>query len=350
MSEHLEGVVGGVDTHKDEHVAAVLSASGRLLGTATFKTTQAGYAGLHAWMAGFGEVLAVGVEGCGSYGLGLCRELVAAGLTVHEVCRPNRQLRRRRGKSDAVDAESAARAALAGVGLCVPKSADGPVEVMRALRLTRRSAIKARDTATNQIHALIVTAPEGIRQQLTGRPIAKVVHAILEGDFVDLAPGYSVAMLSLARRWEQLDHEAGELAAELERVVAATAPDGLLDQQGVGPDVAAALMITVGDNPQRLRSEASFAALCGVSPLDASSGKQQRHRLNRGGNRDANMALWRIALVRLRWDQTTRDYVDRRVTEGKTRREAMRCLKRYVARDIYRILVSSVARHPEISV
>lgn len=349
MSERQDAVVGGVDTHKDEHVAVVLSSSGRRLGTAAFATTPEGYAQLHAWMASFGAVAAVGIEGCGSYGLGLCRELVAAGLTVHEVCRPNRQLRRRRGKSDAVDAEAAARVALAGEGLSVPKSADGPVEVLRALRLTRKSAIKARDSATNQIHALIVTAPDGIRQQLTGRPITKVVKSIVGGDVVGLAHGYAIAMVSLARRWEQLDNEAGELAAQLERVVVAAAPDGLLDQQGVGPDVAAALMIAAGDNPERLHSEASFAALCGVSPLDASSGKQQRHRLNRGGNRDANMALWRIVLVRLRWDQPTRDYVDRRVSDGKTRREATRCLKRYIARDIYRILVTGAAQPRDIA-
>lgn len=331
-------VVGGVDTHKDQHVAAVVDAAGRLIDVAAFATTPAGYAELRSWMIGFGNLAAVGVEGCGSYGLGLVRDLTAAGVKVHEVCRPNRQLRRRRGKSDAIDAEAAARTALSGEGLVTPKSADGPVEVMRALRLTRRSAIKARDTATNQIHALIVTAPDRVRQRLDGKPINKVVESILaeRGDVA--GGGYAVAMISLARRWQQLDDEAAQLKAELERVVNNAAPAGLLDEQGVGSDVAAALMIAAGDNPKRLRSEASFAALCGVSPLDASSGKQQRHRLNRGGNRDANMALWRIVLVRLRWDPTTRAYVDRRVSEGKTRREAMRCLKRYIARDLYKIL------------
>jgi transposase len=164
---------------------------------------------------------------------------------------------------------------------------------------------------------------------------------ILVSDGLTLAGGYAVAMRSLAFRWKQLDDEAAQLKVELERVVHDAAPAGLLDEQGVGSDVAAALMIAAGDNPERLHSEASFAALCGVSPLDASSGKQQRHRLNRGGNRDANMALWRIVLVRLRWDPTTRAYVERRVSEGKTRREAMRCLKRYIARDIYKILTQN---------
>lgn len=334
-------VVGGVDTHKDEHVAAIIDTAGRLLGVAAFKTTLAGYAELRSWMTQFGELVAVGVEGCGSYGLGLVRELTSAGVKVHEICRPNRQLRRRRGKSDPVDAEAAARAALSGEGLVTPKSADGPVEVMRALRLTRRSAIKARDTATNQVHALIVTAPDELRQRLDGKPIRHVVELILVSDGLTLAGGYAVAMRSLAFRWKQLDDEAAQLKVELERVVHDAAPAGLLDEQGVGSDVAAALMIAAGDNPERLHSEASFAALCGVSPLDASSGKQQRHRLNRGGNRDANMALWRIVLVRLRWDPTTRAYVERRVSEGKTRREAMRCLKRYIARDIYKILTQN---------
>ncbi|MDQ3113594.1 MAG: IS110 family transposase [Actinomycetota bacterium] len=344
MTEDSQLIVGGVDTHKDEHVAVALDAAGRRVGVATFPATTDGYVALRTWLVAFGGVLAVGVEGCGSYGLGLCRELTAAGIAVQEVCRPNRQLRRRRGKSDAVDAEAAARTVLAGHDVITPKSADGPVETMRALRLARRSAIKARDTATNQLHALIVTAPSELRERLNGLPIAHVVQRLVDDTLHvdDADDGYGLAMLSLARRWRQLDAEADDLRAALQRVVADAAPDGLLEQQGVGPDVAAALMIAAGDNPDRVRSEASFAALCGVSPLDASSGKQQRHRLNRGGNRDANMALWRIVLVRLRWDPVTRAYLDRRVSEGKTRREAMRCLKRYIAREIYHQL----PRHP----
>ena len=308
MTEDPQLVVGGVDTHKDEHVAVALSYDRPTPRRGGLPSNDDGYGALRTWLAEFGEVLAVGVEGCGSYGLGLFRELTGAGVKVHEVCRPNRQLRRRRGKSDAVDAEAAARTALAGEDLITPKSADGPVETMRALRLARRSAIKARDTATNQLHALIVTAPDELRERLAGQPIARVVQSLLDDDLGGAVDGYGMAMLSLARRWRQLDVEAAELRAALEEVVADAAPDGLLEQQGVGAEVAAALMIAAGDNPDRLRSEASFAALCGVSPLDASSGKQQRHRLNRGGNRDANMALWRIVLVRLRWDPTTRAY------------------------------------------
>jgi len=182
MTADQQLVVGGVDTHKDEHVAVALTTTGRRLGAAAFPATTDGYVALRTWLAGFGDVLAVGVEGCGSYGLGLFREFTAAGVKVHEVCRPNRQLRRRRGKSDAVDAEAAARTALAGEDLITPKSADGPVETMRALRLARRSAIKARDTATNQLHALIVTAPNELRERLGGQPIARVVQSLLDDD------------------------------------------------------------------------------------------------------------------------------------------------------------------------
>lgn len=342
MTEFHGRVIGGVDTHKDQHVAVALDATGRLLGEQSFETNTLGYASMLAWFTAFGALAAVGVEGSGSYGVGLSRHLTAANVVVHEVMSPKRQTRRRHGKSDSVDAEAAARTVLAGHDLITPKSADGDVETMRALRLTRHSAIKARDSATNQLHALIVTADDGLRRQFAQMPIGKIVTSILNDDRFDSAPsGYERAMLSLARRWRQLDEEAKELARILTELVERAAPAGLLDEQGVGTDVAAALMIAAGDNPHRLRSEASFAALCGVSPLDASSGKQQRHRLNRGGNRDANMALWRIVLVRLRWDPITRGYLDRRIAEGKTKREAIRCLKRYIARDIYKILTGT---------
>ncbi len=214
---------------------------------------------------------------------------------------------------------------------------------MRALRVARSSAIKARDQATNQLHALIVTAPQAMRDNFTEPRIDKLVAQLLDAEPGGISdqPGYEAAVLSLARRWQALNAEAADLAERLKDIVTDTAPAGLLELQGVGPEVAAALMIAAGDNPQRLRSEASFAALCGVSPLDCSSGKQDRHRLNRGGNRDANMALWRIVMVRLRWDPTTRAYIDKRVSEGKTRRGAMRCLKRYISRDVYRLLTAT---------
>jgi transposase len=344
--ETAQRVIGGVDTHKDAHVVVALDHLGRQLGASSFPSTGTGCRDLLGWLRQFGDVERVGVEGCGSYGAGLARLLRSENVEVIEICRPNRQARRRRGKSDLLDAEAAARAVLAERDLVTPKSADGPVEAMRALRVARNSAIKARDQATNQLHALMVTAPQDARDRFAdeGR-IDKLVTRLIEAEPCAISDqaGYEAAVRSLAKRWQTLDREAAELAVQLKTIVGETAPTGLLELQGVGPDVAAALMIAAGDNPERLRSEASFAALCGVSPLDCSSGKQDRHRLNRGGNRDANMALWRIVMVRLRWDPTTRAYIDKRISEGKTRRGAMRCLKRYIARDVYRLLTAPAA-------
>jgi len=335
-------VIGGVDTHKDTHVVVALDHLGRQIGASSFPSTGDGCRALLDWLRHLGQLERVGVEGCGSYGAGLARLLREEEIEVIEICRPNRQMRRRRGKSDLLDAEAAARAVLAERDGVTPKSADGPVEAMRALRVARSSAIKARDQATNQLHALIVTAPQDARDRFCEPKIDKLVDQLLDAENGTISDqvGYEAAVRSLARRWKTLDAEAAGLALQLKTIVAETAPTGLLELQGVDPDVAAALMIAAGDNPERLRSEASFAALCGVSPLDCSSGKQDRHRLNRGGNRDANMALWRIVMVRLRWDPTTRAYVDKRVSEGKTRRGAMRCLKRYIARDVYRLLTA----------
>lgn len=335
-------VIGGVDTHKDTHVVVALDLLGRQLGASSFPSTGDGCRALLEWLRQLGQVERVGIEGCGSYGAGLARLFRSEDVEVLEICHPNRQMRRRRGKSDLLDAEAAARAVLAERDGVTPKSADGPVEAMRALRVARSSAIKARDQATNQLHALIVTAPQDARDRFCEPKIDKLVDQLLDADSGTISDqvGYETAVRSLARRWKSLDAEAADLAVQLRSIVTETAPAGLLKLQGVGPDVAAALMIAAGDNPERLRSEASFAALCGVSPLDCSSGKQDRHRLNRGGNRDANMALWRIVMVRLRWDPTTRAYIDKRVSEGKTRRGAMRCLKRYIARDVYRLLTA----------
>jgi transposase len=211
---------------------------------------------------------------------------------------------------------------------------------MRVLRVARNSARKARTQTLNQMRSLISTAPESIRAELRdlkAGPLLEHASTYRPGTRRDLVSLTKFSLRMLARRAVSLEAEVAELDAILGPLVAETAPD-LLACVGLGTDTASALLVAAGDNPERLRNEASFAALCGVSPLDASSGKQQRHRLNRGGNRDANMALWRIVMVRLRWDPVTRAYVDRRIAEGKTRREAMRCLKRYIARDIYRLL------------
>lgn len=343
-------VTGGVDTHKDTHTAAALDASGRHLGTATFPATTEGYGALRAWLQSFGTVARVGVEGTGSYGAGLTRDLRAAGLEVVEVNRPNRQLRRRLGKSDPVDAEAAARAALAGQALGTPKAQDGRVEVIRLLRVQRRSAIKARTQAANQLHAVVATAPEALRSKLRELSLAEVMAQALRyrAKASTLEGATRLVLHGLARRWAQLDEEVTALDAQLAELVRATAPSQLA-LPGVGSDVAGALLVAAGDNPERLGHEASFAALCGVSPVDASSGRQHRHRLNRGGNRDANRALWVIALVRMRCDARTRGYVERRTKQGLAKPEVMRCLKRYIAREVFKVLrtMGTAARERE---
>jgi len=334
-------VIGGVDTHKDAHVAAVIDGVGRLLGTHTFPTTAAGYRALLRWMCTLGTPVRIGVEGTSSYGAGLTRALRTAGMAVVEVNRPNRQLRRQRGKSDAVDAEAAARAALAQHAPRIPKAQDGTVEILRLLRLQRRSALHARTQAGNQLHAVVASAPESIRFHFRAQSLVRLVATLHRQRPRKSDPPLEAmtraVLHGLARRWHQLDEEIKTLTMQLAPLVRECAP-ALLGRPGVGPEVAAALLVAAGDNPERLRNERSFAALCGVSPVDASSGRQRRHRLNRGGNRDANRALWVIAFVRWRMDPATQAYAARRMAEGRTKLEVLRCLKRYIAREIFALL------------
>ncbi len=301
MPETVRVVTGGVDTHKEVHVAAVIDEQAKIIGTASFPTNLVGYEELFGWMSSFGTVERVGIEGTGSYGAGLTRYLTTQRVEVVEVNRPNRQLRRRRGKSDTVDAEAAARAAQSRDADGVPKSADGSVEGLRALRVARRSAVKARTQAGNQIRDLIVNLPDELRQQLTSLTLARQVElcSTWQGRSTPEPLGTLRQTLGLlARRHHALGAEVAELDDAIAVLCARTNP-ALLAGDGIGPDVASALLVAAGDNPERMRSEASFAALCGASPLEASSGKIARHRLNRGGNRDANNALWRIAMVRI---------------------------------------------------
>ncbi len=344
LSEALgEGMIlGGVDTHKHVHAAAAMSETGRLLGTAAFPTTPVGYRRLLAWLRSFGPVKRVGIEGTGSYGAGLCRYLRSKGVEVVEVNRPNRQWRRRRGKSDPADAEAAARAVLAGEAVGAPKSQDGGVEAIRMLRVARRSAIKARTQAANQLQGVVETAPVSLREKLRTLRIPALVASARRfrcGAPTTPEAAARFTLKSLAGRWAALDAEVHRLDEHLGELVAMAAP-ALLAVHGVGVEVAGALLVAAGDNPARLADEAAFAALCGVSPVDASSGRRQRHRLNRGGNRDANRALWVIVMARMARDPRTRRYVERRTSEGLTKKEIIRCLKRYVAREIYKILVS----------
>lgn len=346
MPDSVREVTGGVDTHKDVHVAAAFDELGRLLDTNAFPATLPGYRKLHQWLVAFGPVGRVGIEGTGSYGAGLSRYLSSRAVQVIEVDRPNRQRRRRKGKSDTIDAISAGRAVLGGDAAATPKTGDGAVESLRLLRVAHRSAVRARTQAANQIHAVIDTGPNEIRARLRKDSLTTLCSVLARSRpgaaLSDPVTAAKTALRSLARRWLALGEEIDELNAQITALTHIAAPPALLAEFGVGIDVAGALLVTVGDNPERINSEASFAALCGVSAIDASSGRQQRHRLNRGGNREANAALWRIAMVRLRWDPETKAYVARRISEGKTKREAIRCLKRYLARRIYKILEAHV--------
>jgi transposase len=333
-------VTVGVDTHKDLHVAAARDQLGRRLATTQVQATSAGYATLLGWARSLGQVQAWGVEGTGSYGAGLARFLASHGQRVLEVNRPDRATRRRRGKSDPVDADAAARAVQAGEASGIPKAQDGIVEMLRALRVARQTAVKARTQAINAIKALLVTAPAELREQLGTLPTSRLIRqaATLEpGTLATPTAATMLALRGLGQRYQHLDAEITLLTGKLDTLTAKAVPK-LRDLIGVGPDSAAALLICAGDNPSRLRCEAAFAALCGSSPVQASSGKTQRHRLNRGGDRQANAALHRIVIVRLRWHQPTRDYLARRTAEGKTSKEITRCLKRYVAREIFAVL------------
>jgi transposase len=321
QSDTTREVVLGVDTHKDVHVAAVIDIHGVLLGSHSFATTGQGYDEMLSWANSLGRVHRAGVEGTHSYGAALTRALLAAGVQVLEVNQPDKAHRRRRGKTDTIDAEAAARAVLSGRATATAKAGDGQVEMIRLFKLTKASATKSRSQAINQLKAVLVGADPALRESLTGLSNPKLIRRC--------------ATLNAGT---PTDAESDDLNAHITAVIDAHNPE-LLQRYGVGPDTAAALLLAVGDNPQRLTSEASFAALCGVSPIEMSSGKTQRRRLNRGGDRQANSALYTIVIARLRWDARTRGYVDRRVCEGKTRREAIRCLKRYVARELYQLIL-----------
>ena len=331
-------VIGGVDTHKDVHVAAVIDELGRFIATETFSTTRHGYRRLLGWLQSHGKLISVGVEGCGSWGAGLTRYLTARDIVVVEVNRPNRQNRRRRGKSDEVDAEAAARAVLAGEAAVVPKAGTGPVEALRQLRIARSGAIKARTAAANQIHSLVDTAPDPIRTQLRGLTMRKKVAKAIgwrPGPGLGVDAASKRALGTVARRWRHLDDEIGLLSADIKTILDDLAPD-LIAVHGVGYETASQLLITAGDNPDRLTHERAFAALCGTSPVRAGTGKTNRHvRVNRGGDRHANSALWTIACTRMATHPPTRAYVARRTAEGLSRPEIMRCLKRYIARELF---------------
>jgi transposase len=346
VENHLLTVTGGIDTHLDFHVAAAVDSNGGVLGVDTFGTTIGGYRKLVAWLAGFGTIGLVGVEGTGSYGAGICRHLTGKGIRVVEVDRPNRQARHRAGKTDAVDAIAAARAALTGTATGIPKTRTGNIEAIRVLTIARRSAASEWIAIVTQIRHVVFCAPDEIRARfldLTPITLVRTTAALKPRRTDPDIVRYTTlnTLRELGRRALFVREQKQRLNAEMRPLIRQVAPS-LLEVYGVGFDVAAKLLIAAGDNPHRIRSEAAWAHMCGVAPIPASSGKIQRHRLNRGGNRQANSALYRIMLTRMSSDERTKAYVAKRTAEGKTMGEIGRILKRYIAREIYPHLPTTI--------
>ncbi|NIZ90303.1 IS110 family transposase [Kineosporiaceae bacterium B12] len=368
-------VIAGVDTHSRTHHAAALDGQGRLLGSAQFTADATGYEQVLTWLRSFGTLHVVGVEGTSSCGAGLTRYLQQEHVSVLEVNRPDRRLRALRGKSDSLDAENAARRALAsthtatgsttastepargrrnttrtlpGEAVATPKDTTTVVEAVRALRVARQGAVKARTAALNQLKALIITAPEQLRDELRQRPLktAAAEAARYRPDAARLHEPLQAtkwAMRCIGRRVEDLTTEIDGLNVHLTNLLTTTAPKTMA-LFGVGTEHAGQLLVTAGGNPQRLSSESAFAALCGASPIPASSGITNRHRLQRGGDRAANSALYMIAVVRMRFCTQTRAYVERRTKEGLSKRDILRCLKRYIARQAYHAIMEDFSQ------
>ena len=341
--DSTRSIVGGVDTHRDVNVAAVVDMNGGVLGIESFPTTGDGHTQLAAWMAGFGMLERVGIEGTGVYGAGLARHFARASVRVIEVDRPNRQKRRQRGKSDQIDAVEAARGALSGRCEAIAKSGDGHAEALRALLVAKRSARSTRTRTLVQLRYLMFTAPDELRARLGGLSPSRLVSEAAKlrprpgGDVV--MHGVKTTAVILARRVQALDAELAMIDAQIEPLVKAAAPE-LLGVFGVGIDTAAVLLVTAGDNPERITSEAKWAMLCGVAPVPATSGLVDgRYRLNHAGDRQANNAIWRIVITRLgQGEPRTVAYMERRLEQGKSKRAIVRCLKRYVAREVFHAL------------
>jgi transposase len=335
-------VTGGVDTHKDLHVAAIVDKHDCVLGCHSFATTRQGYKQMLAWMRSFGSLQRVGIECTGTYGAGLLRYLQQAGVEILEVTAPDRQDRRKRGKDDDLDAQNAAHAAFAGRRCVTPKSRDGMIESLRVLKACRKTAVAARRVALQMIHNTIVAAPDELRDILRKMTRMQLVRTLAAWrpdltDYRAVASAYRIALKSLGRRYLELHDEIADLDAIIIPIVDELAP-ALVARNSIGHGTAAQLLLTAGDNVERLHSEASFAALCGASPVPASSGKTTRHRLNRGGDRAANSALHIIALGRLRTDPRTKAYMAKRIAEGHSKLEVIRCLKRYIAREVFALI------------
>jgi transposase len=337
-------IIIGVDTHKHVHAAVAIDGLGTRLGAMIIPGSEKGYRTLEAWARSLGPIRAFGIEGTGSYGAGLSRFLGEQGHAVLEVNRPNRQLRHQKGKSDPLDAENAARAVLSKQATALPKQGTGVVEMIRHLKVARDTAVKGRTQAMLTLKAIIISAPAALREQfdrLTGTmTLIRHLAALRPGPITSTTASAKASLRAIARRWLALDEESKSHDSHLETLTTARVPK-LVQAHGMGIGTAAVMLLLVGDNPERIRSEAAFAKLCGVCPIPASSGKTTRHRLNRGGNRQANATLHRVVVTRMRGHQPTLDYVQRRTREGKAKSEIIRCLKRFVAREIFGYLCAT---------
>ena len=341
--EGIKGpVIAGLDTHKKEHALCLLDGLGRKVFEGLFPADERGYAAVAEAIGEPGGCIVVGVECTMTYGAGLSRHLASKGYNVVEVLNPEKKKRRPgEDKSDLEDAERAARAAIAGEHTSTPKAGDGWVEALRCLTASRRVAVKASTAAINAAKSLLVSAPEHVRRRYGRMGNAEMMASLsrkrTKRDVVE--EGLFAALRSLALMWTECQRQAGEAEARMEAILRDNAP-ALLAIDGCAALTASALAVAAGDNPERMGSKHSFAALCGVSPVQASSGDVKRHRLNRGGNRQANCALYQIVFSRMKHDESTRAYMEKRKAEGKSRKEAIRCLKRYVANEVYRALLS----------
>lgn len=342
-------IIIGIDTHKATHVAVAIDTQGARLAALSITANTKGYTELERWSRSLGDVKAFGIEGTGSYGAGLSRSLQSQGHKVIEVCRPNRQLRYTQGKSDSLDAEGAARSVLNGQATARPKTQTGSSEMIRHLKIARDTAVKARSQAMVTLKTLIINAPADLRDvvdQIKGKvTLIRHIAGFRFGEINDTTASAKAAMRALARRWLVLHEEVRMHDKELERLVRERAPE-LLASHGIATLTVAEMLILVGDDPSRIRSEAALAKLCGVCPIPASSGKTHRFRLNRGGNRQANAALYRVAIVRMRGHEPTLAYVKKRTKDGKSKSEIIRCLKRYIVREIFSLLCRSKDPQP----
>lgn len=334
-------VVVGVDTPKHLHVAAAIDEVAGVLATVTVANDSAGSAQLVAWAEGFGKVVAFGIEGTGSYGSAVASYVRRHGHKVVEVSRPDRRLRRLHGKSDTLDAENAARAVLSGVATAVPKTADGTVEMIRQLKVAHDTAVKNRSATMITLKAMLVHASDSLKTETAGKtPRMLTRHlAALRPRAMDTPDDSNRHVLrSLARRWQALNEETTELGAMIEQLVTTKVPH-LLNEFGIGVNTAAEILIVAGDNPERIRSEGEFAKLAGISPVPTGSGMTSgKHRINHGGHRQLNAAIYRTVIVRMQHHEPTKAYVARRITEGKSKRDIIRCLKRYVIREVYQLI------------